>query len=76
MVFRAGRIGEVPIRFEIEDDIVVITIDRPQAMNALDTEHNAELERALESRYNDRSIAALCRAGRSRRPGILRGAPI
>ena len=60
----------MPIRFEIEDDIVVITIDRPQAMNALDTEHNAELERAW-NRYNDE--VSLCCAGRGRRQGILRG---
>jgi enoyl-CoA hydratase/carnithine racemase len=44
----------MPIRFEAEDHIAVITIDRPNAMNALDTEHDAELERAW-NRYNDQA---------------------
>ena len=33
------------IGFEINNRLAVITIDRPEAMNALDMAHNAELDR-------------------------------
>jgi enoyl-CoA hydratase/carnithine racemase len=40
----------MPIRYEVSDAVVVITIDRPQAMNALDPQHNADLAAAF-ARY-------------------------
>jgi enoyl-CoA hydratase/carnithine racemase len=36
------------IRFEADGPVVLITIDRPHAMNALDPEHNAALGTAVE----------------------------
>ena len=36
----------MPIRYDTDGPVVVITIDRPEAMNALDPEHNAALEAA------------------------------
>ena len=34
------------IRFEPDGHVVLITVDRPEARNALDPEHNTALERA------------------------------
>ena len=36
------------IRFEPDGHVVLITIDRPEARNALDPEHNAALGAAVE----------------------------
>jgi hypothetical protein len=33
------------IRFEKDNRLAIVTIDRPEAMNALDMEHNTELDR-------------------------------
>ena len=53
------------IGFEINNRLAVITIDRPEAMNALDMAHNAELDRIwAEFRDdNDLWVAILTGAG-------------
>ena len=55
----------MPIRFEPEGAVVLITIDRPDARNALDPEHNAELADAFAAFEADADlrVAVLTGAG-------------
>jgi enoyl-CoA hydratase/carnithine racemase len=48
----------LPIRYETDGQVVVVTIDRPEAMNALDQEHNAELADAFDRYEADRALRA------------------
>ena len=48
----------MPIRYDIDERIVVITIDRPEAMNALDTKHNEDLTEAIRSYQTDPELRA------------------
>lgn len=52
------------IGYEIRDHVALITIERPEAMNALDRQHNAELELAWRRMNEDPAI----------RVGVLTGA--
>tara|TARA_B100001123_G_scaffold445819_1_gene598420 strand:- start:452 stop:1219 length:768 start_codon:yes stop_codon:yes gene_type:complete len=53
------------IRFERDGRLAVVTIDRPEAMNALDMAHNQELEKVWEEFRDDESlwVAILTGAG-------------
>jgi enoyl-CoA hydratase/carnithine racemase len=55
----------VPIRYEASGAVVIITIDRPEAMNALDPAHNEALTRAFErfEREDSARVAVLTGAG-------------
>ena len=53
----------MPIRYEVDDAVVVITIDRPQAMNALDPEHNDALTEAFARYEDDESLRAAVLTG-------------
>jgi len=48
----------MPIRFEVEDAIACITIDRPERRNALDQEHYDALSAAWCRVRDDTSIRA------------------
>ena len=53
------------IRFEKENRLAIVTIDRPETMNALDMAHNAELDRVWAEFRDDDDlwIAILTGAG-------------
>jgi hypothetical protein len=55
----------MPIRYQVFGTVAVITIDRPEAMNALDAEHNEALAAAFDTyEGNDRvQVAVLTGAG-------------
>jgi enoyl-CoA hydratase/carnithine racemase len=55
----------VPIRYEVSGAVVIITIDRPEAMNALDPAHNRALSDAFErfEREDSARVAVLTGAG-------------
>jgi enoyl-CoA hydratase/carnithine racemase len=53
----------VGIRFEPDGPVVLITIDRPDARNALDPEHNAELAAAFEAYESDPALRAAVLTG-------------
>src|SRR5262249_17436450 len=53
----------VSIRFEPDGHVVLITIDRPGARNALDPEHNAALGAAVERFEADEQLRAAVRTG-------------
>jgi enoyl-CoA hydratase/carnithine racemase len=53
----------VPIRYEVAGPVVVITMDRPEAMNALDPEHNAALADAFSRYEADDSLLAAVLTG-------------
>jgi len=48
----------MPITYEIDENIVVITIDRVNAMNALDGEHNEALRSAFKRYQTDPDLRA------------------
>ena len=53
------------IRFKKENHLAIVTIDRPETMNALDMAHNAELDRVW-AEFRDVEhlwLALLTRAG-------------
>ena len=53
----------MPIRYEVSGAVVVITIDRPEAMNALDPQHNADLAAAFARYEQDDSLRAAVLTG-------------
>jgi enoyl-CoA hydratase/carnithine racemase len=55
----------VPIRYELSAAVAIITIDRPEAMNALDPAHNEALTKAFErfGREDSARVAVLTGAG-------------
>ena len=55
----------MPIRYEVSGAVVIITIDRPEAMNALDPAHNRALSDAFErfGREDSARVAVLTGAG-------------
>lgn len=53
----------MPIRYEVSGAVVVITIDRPEAMNSLDPEHNQALANAFERYERDSSLRAAVLTG-------------
>lgn len=54
----------MPISYEVDGHVALITIDRPEAMNSLDRQHNSELELAWRRMNQDDAI----------RVGVLTGA--
>ena len=55
--------GYDDILYEIEDEIATITLNRPQAMNALSPNLEAELHRAFEEADADRAVRAIILTG-------------
>ncbi len=53
----------MPVRYEIDGQVVLITIDRPEAMNALDGAHNAELTEAFDRYESDPGLHAAVLTG-------------
>jgi enoyl-CoA hydratase/carnithine racemase len=53
----------MPIRYQISGAVVVITIDRPEAMNALDQAHNGELAAAIHRYQDDSTLRAAVLTG-------------
>jgi enoyl-CoA hydratase/carnithine racemase len=53
----------VPIRFETSAAVAVITIDRPEAMNALDRAHNEELATVMRRYQSDPALRAAVLTG-------------
>lgn len=53
----------MPIRYDVTGAVVVITIDRPEAMNALDPEHNDALAAAFARYEEDDSLRAAVLTG-------------
>jgi enoyl-CoA hydratase/carnithine racemase len=53
----------MPIRYDVTGPVVVITIDRPEAMNALDPEHNDALADAFARYEADDSLRATVLTG-------------
>ena len=53
------------IRFEKDNRLAIVTIDRPEAMNALDMAHNSELDRVWAEFRDDDDlwVAILTGAG-------------
>ncbi len=53
------------IRYEVADDIAVLTLDRPEVMNALNTQMRAELTFAVKKAGTEARVIVLTGAGRS-----------
>jgi enoyl-CoA hydratase/carnithine racemase len=53
----------MPIRYDMAGPVVVITIDRPEAMNALDQDHNDALAEAFGRYETDDSLRAAVLTG-------------
>ncbi len=51
------------LKFEVEDRVAVITLNRPQIMNAINAQMFAELKAALETVKNDPEMRAILFAG-------------
>ena len=54
------------IRYEKQDHIVLVTIDRPEALNALNSTVISELEQVVSDLENDRDIRAMILTGAGR----------
>ena len=54
------------LRYEVEDQIAVLTINRPEALNALNGQVIGELEEAVSAVEADRSLKALIITGEGR----------
>ena len=54
------------VKYEREDAVAIITINRPDAMNAFTTELSLALQLALEKVHNDRSVRAVVLTGEGR----------
>ncbi len=53
------------IRVAVADDIAVITLDRPEVMNALDTRMRSEILHAVQATARDARVVVLTGAGRA-----------
>lgn len=53
------------IRYELSDGMAVITLDRPEVMNALNTQMRAELLEAMRRASGEARVAVLTGAGRA-----------
>jgi 2-(1,2-epoxy-1,2-dihydrophenyl)acetyl-CoA isomerase len=61
--------GDAPggsVRYEVADAIATITLDRPQALNALTVPLKRELLAALQTVARDRSVRAVVLSGAGR----------
>ena len=54
------------VRFEKHDDIAIVTIDRPEALNALNGDVIAELEQVVTALENDRDVRCMILTGEGR----------
>ena len=54
------------VRFEKQDSIAIVTIDRPEALNALNGDVIAELEQVVTALENDRDVRCLILTGEGR----------
>ena len=54
------------IRYEKQDNIAILTIDRPEALNALNSTVIGELEQAISEVENDASLGCLILTGAGR----------
>lgn len=54
------------VRFEKKDNIALVTIDRPEALNALNSTVIAELEQVVTELENDGTIRAMILTGEGR----------
>ena len=54
------------VRFEKQDSIAIVTIDRPEALNALNGDVIAELEQVVTALENDRDVHCLILTGEGR----------
>ena len=54
------------VRYEKQDNIAIVTIDRPEALNALNGDVIAELEQVVTALENDRDVRCLILTGEGR----------
>ena len=54
------------VRFEKKDNIALVTIDRPEALNALNSTVIAELEQVVAELENDGTVRAMILTGEGR----------
>ena len=54
------------VRFERQDNITIVTIDRPEALNALNGDVITELEQVVTALENDRDIRCMILTGAGR----------
>ena len=54
------------VRFEKQDSITIVTIDRPEALNALNGDVIAELEQVVTALENDRDVRCMILTGEGR----------
>ena len=54
------------VRFEKQDSIAIVTIDRPEALNALNGDVIAELEQVVTALENDSDVRCLILTGEGR----------
>ena len=54
------------VRFEKKDNIALVTIDRPEALNALNSTVIAELKQVVTALENDSTIRAMILTGEGR----------
>ena len=54
------------VRFEKQDNIAIVTIDRPEALNALNGDVIAELEQVVTALENDRDVRCMILTGEGR----------
>ena len=54
------------VRFEKQDSIAIVTIDRPEALNALNGDVIAELEQVVTALENDRDVRCMILTGEGR----------
>lgn len=54
------------IRYEVEDRIATITLDRPERLNAIDEHMPGEIRRAVEAAEEDRSVHVIVVTGAGR----------
>ena len=62
------------VRFEKQDSIAIVTIDRPEALNALNGDVIAELEQVVTALENDRDVRCMILTGEGR--SFMAGADI
>lgn len=55
-----------PVRYEVSDGVATVTLDRPEAMNALDTATKVALREALEKAGSDVAVRAVVLTGEGR----------
>src|SRR4051812_20957374 len=62
-----ARASDMAIRTTIDDTVAIITIDRPEAMNALDVPSQAELRSQLLTARDDDAVRVIVLTGAGNR---------